>query len=41
MEYVGGIACNTAFINDVIVFAIFLAVRSPQQTSSLLMDSLE
>ena len=29
MGYVGIIACRTAFVDDVIVFAIFLAVCSP------------
>jgi len=29
MGYAGGTTCCTAFINDAIVFAIFLAVRSP------------
>ena len=42
MGYAGGTACCTAFIDDVIVFAIFLAVRSPpQQCSSFLRDSTE
>ena len=27
--YVGGIDCRVAFVHDVIVFAIFLAVRLP------------
>ena len=37
MGYTGRITCCTAFIDNVIVFAIFLAVRSPlQQRSSFL-----
>jgi len=39
MGYAGGTTCCTAFINDAIVFVIFLAVRSPlRQHSSFLKD---
>ena len=42
MGYAGETTCYTAVINDVIVFAIFLAVRSPpQRCSSFLRDSTE
>jgi len=33
MGYAGGTTCCTAFIDDVIVFAIFLAVRSPHSNA--------
>ena len=33
MGYVGRIACRTALIDDLIVFAIFLAVCQPPQQS--------
>jgi len=37
MGYVGRIACRTAFVDDVIAFVIFIAVRSPlRQCSSFL-----
>ena len=40
MGYVGRIARHTAFVDDVIVFAIFIAVCSPlQQSSSFLRGS--
>jgi len=29
MGYAGGITCRAAFIDDVIAFALFIAVRSP------------
>jgi len=34
MGYVGGITRRTASVDDLIVFAIFLAVRSPPYQSS-------
>jgi hypothetical protein len=36
MGYAGRITCRAPFIDDFIVFAIFLAVRSPQQPTSFL-----
>ena len=42
MEYAGRITCCTAFVDDVIVFAIFLAVCLPlYQSFSFLKNSIE
>ena len=38
MGYVGRIACRTPSVDDVTVFAIFLAVCSPPQRSSPFLD---
>ena len=38
MGYEMRIACRTAFVDDVIVFAIFIAVCSPPQRSSPFLD---
>ena len=37
MEYVGRFACRTAFVDDLIVFAVFLAVSLPLQRNSFLL----